>query len=324
MNLTTQALENLLKSKQQIKALVVAKEHANCDSLPLRYGIHFTKDSELQLNEVRLLYKDYQYPDRFHVDATFISGIGAKASGHFVIGSKPGYDGPVVFTVWQHDLETEMRLSEVMKLLRKSNFICPEDLIELHPLYVSGKLSTHADLVYQLSLKFSAEQIAEMEIAAKDASERADKAIAELTKAKKEAEHARNIALEATYIVDQLEVQNNTLNSRVNDLESELERYKVEQVQARNERSEATLSSPDTLLEVKESQIYRGSSCTILVMGDGTQRHMKTATFDQTGAVTQKALSLVGRRVRTSCWDPIGQPGKWSSQGYFRNVYEAE
>lgn len=324
MNLTTQALEHLLKTKQQLNVLVIAKEHANCDSLPLRYGIHFTKDSELELNEVRLLYKDYQYPDRFHVDATFTSGMGDKTSGHFVIGSKPGHNGPVVFTVWQHDLETEMRLSEVMKLLRKSNFIYPEDLLELHPLYVSGKLSSHADLVYQLSLKVSAEQIAEMEMAARDASERADKAIAELKKSKQEVEHARKIALEATYVVDQLEVQNNTLSSRVNDLESELERYKVEQVQARKERSEATLSSADTLIEVKETQIYRGSSCTILIMGDGTQRHMKTSTFDQSGAVTQKALSLVGRRVRTSCWDPIGQPGKWSSQGYFRNLYEAE
>jgi hypothetical protein len=324
MNLTTQALEHLLKTNQQLKVLVIAKEHANCDSLPLRYGIHFETDSELQLNEVRLLYKDYQYPDRFHVDGTFTSGMGARVSGHFVIGSKPGHDGPVVFTVWQHDLETEMRLSEVMKLLRKSNFIYPEDLLELHPLYVSGKLSTHADLVYQLSLKVSAEQIAEMEIAAKAASDRADMAITELTKAKQEAQHARTVALEATFIVDQLEEQNNTLSSRVNDLQSELESYKSEQAQALKERSEATLSLPDTLIEVHEAQIYRGSSCTILIMGDGTQRHMKTSTFDQSGAVTQKALSLVGRRVRISCWDPIGQPGKWSSQGYFRNVYEAE
>ena len=28
------------------------------------------------------------------------------------------------------------------------------------------------------------------------------------------------------------------------------------------------------------------------------------------------------KKVKTSCWDPIREPGKWSSQGYFRNVYE--
>ncbi len=324
MSTSTNQLENLLKNSNQFRALVVAREHANCDSLPLRYGIHFDKDSELELNDVRFLYKDYQYPDRFHVDARFTSGSGAEVSGHFVIGSKSGYQGPVVITVWKHDLETEIRLSEVMMLLRKNNFIYPEDLLELHPLYVSGRLSTHADLVYQLSLKVSAEQVAEMEAAAHAAKERADKAIAELSKAKQEAEHAKKIALEATYIVDELEEKNINLNTRVTDLETEIERYKEEQVQARKERSEATLSSPDTLIEVKEAQIYRGSSCTILIMGDGSQRHMKTSTFDPTGVVTKKALSLVGRKVRISCWDPIGQSGKWSSQGYFRNIYETE
>ena len=324
MSTSKNQLEDLLRSSKKIVALVVAKEHANCDSLPLRYGIHFAKDSELQLNDVRFLYKDYQNPDRFHIEAKFTSEIGSEVSGHFVIGSKSGYQGPVVITVWQRDLETEMRLSEVMMLLRKNNFLFPQDLLELHPLYVNGKLSTHADLVYQLSLKVSAEQVANMEASAHEAKDRADKAIAELAKAKQEIENAKNIALEATYIVDELEEKNINLNTRVTNLETELERYKAEQVQAQKERSEATLSSPDTLMEVKEAQLYRGSSCTILVMGDGSQRHMKTSTFDPTGLVTKKARSLVGRKVQISCWDPIGQPGKWSSQGYFRNVYEAE
>jgi len=60
------------------------------------------------------------------------------------------------------------------------------------------------------------------------------------------------------------------------------------------------------------------------MFADGTLRHMKTSTFDPYGDVTMKAKSLEGRRVRTSCWDPIGQPGKWSSQGYFRNIYACE
>ena len=119
-----------------------------------------------------------------------------------------------------------------------------------------------------------------------------------------------------------------TLSSENDELKAELEaerqRYKAEQAEASKERSEATLSSPDTLVEVRERQMYRGSSCTILIMGDGTQRHMKTSTFDPDGEVTKKAKSLVDRRVRISCWDPIGQPGKWSSQGYFRNIYAAE
>lgn len=249
-------------------------------------------------------------------------------TGHFVIGTNRGYSRPVVITVWRHDLDTETRLSEVMKLLRKSGFISPKDLLALHPLYVSRGISSHADLVQQLALKMSAGRVAEMEVEAKSAAQRADKAIEELEIAKRQVQQARQVALEATYLVDQLQEKNLTLSSENVELKAELEaerqRYKVEQAEASKERSQATLSSPDTLVEVREQQMYRGSRCTILIMGDGTQRHMKTSTFDPYGEVTKKAKSLVDRRVRISCWDPIGQPGKWSSQGYFRNIYAAE
>lgn len=97
-----------------------------------------------------------------------------------------------------------------------------------------------------------------------------------------------------------------------------------ESVRADAEKSSASLSAPDTLVMIKEKQMVRGSSCTVLVMGDGSQRHMKTSTFDPDGAITQKAKTLVGTRIRTSCWDPKGNQGRWSSQGYFRNVYASE
>jgi len=97
-----------------------------------------------------------------------------------------------------------------------------------------------------------------------------------------------------------------------------------ESARAEAEQSSALLSAPDTLVMIKEKQMVRGSSCTVIVMGDGSQRHMKTSTFDPDGAITQKAKTLVGTRIRTSCWDPKGNPGRWSNQGYFRNIYEAK
>jgi hypothetical protein len=321
-------LEQLLRSHRDLEATVIARDHANCDSLPLRYGMHFECDAVLPLRRTRFLYTDYQFSDRFHIEAEFDGADGSPVTGDFVIGSKVGQSRPVVITVWRHDLDTETRLSEVMKLLRRSGFITPKDLLALHPLYDNGEITSHADLVQQLALKMSAGRVAEMETEAKSAAQRADKAIAELETAKRQVEHARQVALEATYLVDQLQEKNMTLSSENDELKAELEaerqRYKAEQAEASKERSEATLSSPDTLVEVREQQMYRGSSCTILIMGDGTQRHMKTSTFDPDGEVTKKAKSLVGRRVRISCWDPIGQPGKWSSQGYFRNIYAAE
>jgi len=93
---------------------------------------------------------------------------------------------------------------------------------------------------------------------------------------------------------------------------------------AESEKNVAILSEPDALVGIKENQMVRGSACTVLLMGDGSQRHMKTSTFDPDGAITQKAKTLVGSRVRTTCWDPKGSPGRWSSQGYFRNIYAAE
>lgn len=129
---------------------------------------------------------------------------------------------------------------------------------------------------------------------------------------------------EATDVVGKLGEANVSLSARVNELEAEVVRYKAEQNEARRGRQEATLSAPDTLVEVKEGVLHRGSHCTILVMADGKQWHMKTSTFDPSGNVTKRAKALVGRRIRISSWDPIAQPGKWSSQRYFRNVYAAE
>jgi hypothetical protein len=317
-------LESLLKSLKNLQALVIAQDHANCDSLPLRYGLHFEQDTLIDLSQTRYLYSDYQYPDRHHIEALF-QGVGDQlVTGHFVIGNKRGFTEPVVITVWRGDVSTEMRLSEVMIALRKRGFITPETLLGLHPLYVEGKVSTSADLIEQLTRQLSAEKLSAMSTEVMAANEKADQALAALEAANKRADIAKNVALEASYIVDELESQNGQLSGRVDELEAELDRYKAEQAAAARERSEATLSSPDTLVDVREKQMYRGSSCTILLFADGTTRHMKTSTFDPSGEVTSRAISLKGRRVRTSCWDPIGQPGKWSSQGYFRNVYAYE
>jgi hypothetical protein len=100
--------------------------------------------------------------------------------------------------------------------------------------------------------------------------------------------------------------------------------FKAETETAERESSVALLSTPDALVCVKENEMVRGSSCTVLLMGDGSQRHMKTSTFDPDGSITTKAKSLVGSRIRTTCWDPKDSLGRWSSQGYFRNIYAAE
>ena len=133
---------------------------------------------------------------------------------------------------------------------------------------------------------------------------------------------------ESQLTVDELEARSKALEAQILLLKkiaaNEQATFKSEIETAESEKSVATLSEPDALVSIKENQIVRGSTCTVLVMGDGSQRHMKTSTFDPDGAITQKAKTLVGSRVRTTCWDPKGSPGRWSSQGYFRNIYSAE
>lgn len=126
----------------------------------------------------------------------------------------------------------------------------------------------------------------------------------------------------------ELEMRNKDLEAQINLLKkltaNDHAAFKSEAETAEREESVAMLSDPDALVKIKENEMVRGSSCTVLVMGDGSQRHMKTSTFDPDGSITKKAKTLVGSRIRTTCWDPKGSPGRWSSQGYFRNIYAAE
>ena len=78
------------------------------------------------------------------------------------------------------------------------------------------------------------------------------------------------------------------------------------------------------LVKVSTDVMHSGSICTQLSMSDGDELFMKVATFDKDLSITDKAKSLEGKKVRTTCWDPINKPGYWSSKGYFRNVYEVE
>ena len=54
-----------------ITVRVIRSSHANFDSLPLRFGMHFDANQMLELEIIKDLGGDPGYPDRFHVDAKF-------------------------------------------------------------------------------------------------------------------------------------------------------------------------------------------------------------------------------------------------------------
>lgn len=317
---------------------VIKSSHANMDSLPLRFGMHFETNQILELEIIKELGRDPGYPDRFHVDAKFRdlrNENSVEHQGHFVLAHNPQDITPILVTVWRGDRDTEWGLSNTMTALRKDGFVTVQHLLEMHPHYLQGRLTDSAGLLKYLSSNIARKDIERFESVAAQARADTARLIKNLELAREEAEMARNkaermekVAKEAISLVEGLEVERTHQQSKIVQLEARIKegeaRYQVEAAAAKKDSSVATLSAPDTLMEVNEKVMIRGSLCTVLVLADGTRRHMKTSTFDRDGSVTKKAKELVGSRVRTTCWDPVSSAGKWSRQGYFRNIYETK
>ena len=61
--------------------------------------------------------------------------------------------------------------------------------------------------------------------------------------------------------------------------------------------------------------------CIRLTYDDDTHKYLKIETWDRNGAIESKAKALIGKEVRTTCWDPVGTT-KWSDMNYFNNVFQ--
>lgn len=92
---------------------------------------------------------------------------------------------------------------------------------------------------------------------------------------------------------------------------------------ARTSTANESSALKNTLMEVREGVVISGTRCTVLVFSDGSTQHMKTATFDPQGLITAKAKRMLGMPVTTTCWNPKSAPGRWSSLGYFNDVFPA-
>lgn len=316
---------------------VVAHHHANLDSFPFRYGLHFPKTTALKIFNC----KNYEWEihnKKFKVVGSFVGKNDKIEEGTFVLWITD-YPNPRVGTVMRNEIETEYFLSELIKSFRKAGKITTRDLLDWHQFYLNGEANTfeqfsalyystkmedRTDPEAQLFLKETlarANQEYEKLIAEKDQTIAKLKAVndemtgvyfqaeAELVDAKKQLDSANTSAIKQ--------------DRRINSLESENTRLQREVQQARQSGSSVAIKEGQLLTEVATDVMHRGSINTILKFEDGSQKTIKISTFDRDLSVTKKAQSLIGKNVKTTCWDPITEPGKWSSQGYFRNIYEA-
>jgi len=280
---------------------ILHKRHANLDSFPLRYGFSFSIDSTIELTyNDSTLKPDKTFKDRYNLIAEFNNPENNKIeTGRFYLlnqhkNQSASHDEVVTVIRTTGDTQTEHHLSAVIRSLRESGDISVAELIEMHPLYLKGDIKKHGDLIKILVEKKSFDEILRIQ----------------------------NIVDNSVEKYDKLKLENEQLMKDNKRLEKELDEYRKQEKIANTQGSTQTLEREKLLDMVNTEVNHRGSSCTELVLGDGTRLYMKTITFDRDLRVTAKAQTLVGKKVKTSCWDPIREPGKWSSQGYFRNVYE--
>lgn len=310
-----------------LNADLYANEHANMDSLPFRYGFQYPRDRTIELYKASDW--EQQTNDRYKVTASFQDVRGNEQRGTFILMKT---QSPIlkVVTIWRNDQKNEFYLSELMTRLRKDKKITALDLIDLHPRYMSGELVTMSALFDALLMrKGSALKETDPDIEEKIKAKYED----QIKKLQNETSRVREIAEVA---VKGLKEQDSVINEQEtvikkhrNDydlLAAEFEEYKKENQRAASERitSIATLSEITTLIAVNRNILHRGSSCTELVFSNSDRKYMKTVTFDRTLSVTSKAEGLINRQVKTTCWDPVNQPGYWSSQGYFRGIYQVQ
>ena len=321
-----------MKNYSKILADVVANEHANLDSLPFRYGFTYPRTTQMALFNCRN--HNWQIEDvKFEVDADFITPNGTKETGHFIIMFTE-HKNPKVVTVWRNDQENEFFISKLLTSLRKQSKISTRELIEMNPLYLAGQANTFEDLARILAIReFEPEKKQELERLGRIAKSEARLEFKELVN-KLEAENKRSqeTVIKLTDAVSaerqqrrKVEQENKNLADKIGIKENELRAYMAELSKIKRQRAghNVNLDSGQVLVAVHKNVYHRGSTCTQLVLSNGQRKHIKISTFDRDLAVTKKAETLLGKVVKTTSWDPVHEPGKWSLQGYFMNIYQA-
>jgi hypothetical protein len=136
---------------------IFKNRHANLDSLPLRYGFNFPETTSLTLNFDSKTLEEGKKPGSYSIFAEFTNPETKKTEKGFfyLINNFKKNLLDEVMTVIAERTITEHHLSAVMKSLRESGKITVTELIQMHPIYISGKIKKHADLVDYLADKKS-------------------------------------------------------------------------------------------------------------------------------------------------------------------------
>ena len=298
MSETLELIQSCLSSGEGLDILVESgpKNHANMDSLPMRFGTHFESDAVVTLENIisaeRQVVEKKQQQIRHKVVGTILINEKPFPDTTIILGDEKRQGRPFLITIWRNDTNTERGLSDLLVRLRKLNQVTPQMLMELYPSYEEGALKTRDDLIVGLR---AYDQV--------------------------NADQTQKALDESINNNDLLQNQIIELGDYAKQLEEDNVLLRTEKASASLKSQVPTPSEASILVNVIENELYNNSPCTVLVFADGSRKQMKVGTFDTNNEVTKKAKSLVGRRVFTTCWDPKHDPGKWSQMGYFKNIY---
>lgn len=203
---------------KKLQVLVPASEHANLDSLPLRFGLYFPVDTQIEIYDLTDLGVDDRYSDRHHYEGYIRNPMQSMEEGqfgHFVIGYRQRGNYWALVTAWRNSSQDdEYFLSQTLRHLRVDGILNPALLLSMHPHYLNKEINSSASLITFLSKSLAQDEIAkalQSEERARLDTEQALKDIKiardEANLARLDAERARSIAIEAIENVESLEVR---------------------------------------------------------------------------------------------------------------------
>ena len=326
-----------LQHKKTTEVHVDCRGHANLDSLPLRYGFYFSANSTITLTNCKnwtqssIQKSNGKEEERFVLDAEFVTPDGTSDYGRFVLANH-GFEHMNLVTVFKHDSSTEKNLSDHLTKARKEGSLTPEDLVELHPYYVSGKARSVAGLIGIIKeIEASKTEHERKQKTAAEASfdkvvsiakrQHQEKVIAEEEAeihrqkrelAEQEVNSERLARIEADNLVKQAHERNAALEEQIKSISKSHPQY---------DGSDIEVSTVARLLGVEKRQRTKENGQTIDCVflsfeGSHPERKMDEV-FDPQDLIFNKAKNLIGKMVVTSTWKPeIFRATHW-----FRDIF---
>lgn len=160
----------MFQQSPNLSVYIKHDEHANLDSLPLRFGFYFKENTVLDLFECGDF--KHQEDNRIRFTGKFIDSRGDEVEGTFV-GLKDAGKYLKLVTVWRNDQRTEQDLSSHLRTLRENHQITPDELVEIWPDYVKGEASSVAGLIATIKRRYQRNADIQIEEANKRAAEAA-------------------------------------------------------------------------------------------------------------------------------------------------------